>query len=143
LHTRSIRAKFTTMRMFICVALLCLCSCSQTPEQKACVAVKEYLKGNLDDPRSYEPGQFEVQPEVKEVPDHQRKKDSLLALMKSDKLSVRDWIVKDSLLNIQYLSQMTTGWNITHAFRAKNKFGALVSDQATFFVDKNYQVTPK
>jgi hypothetical protein len=125
---------------YVMLLLCCsiIVSCSKTPEQKACEAIKDYLKHNLDDPRSYEPGEFETEAIYDYGPDYHRKKDSIDALFKAGKLDVRQYSVQDSLLEHQ--EAKVVGWNITHAFRSKNKFGALTGATYKFHVDTYYNV---
>lgn len=89
--------------IFLLFFIFSIVSCSKTPEQKACIAVEKYLKQNLDDPKSYEPGAFSID-------------------------SVSDTVFK--------------GWKVTHEFRAKNAFGAVIKEEGVFFVDKDFKVEP-
>jgi hypothetical protein len=125
--------------LVLAVTTLTIASCTETPKQKACNAIEKYLKHNLDDPHSYEPGEFDVRTISVPKPGYEHLKDSIDALFKANKLSVRDYSVQDSIIENQYTE--TTGWDIYHAFRAKNKFGALVGDEWKFHVDTEYRVT--
>lgn len=39
------------------------------------------------------------------------------------------------------VDQEGNGWDIDHEYRAKNKFGALVKDQISVYVDSTYKVS--
>jgi hypothetical protein len=123
--------------------LIFLPSCSRTPEQKACIAIRKYLQENLNDPRSYEPGQFQVDPVYKSIPAYEKSRDSLFVLLKSEKLGAGDYATQDSLLRIKYNSQMMDGWNVIHSYRAKNALGALISNESEFYVDNEFNVHMK
>lgn len=131
------------MRYTPLILFICLLSCSRTPEQKACAAVSAYMKKTLGDPGSYEAGQFQVEEMITETPEYKKKRDSLTNLMTTDKISVAEFAKQDSILNAAYRPQMISGWTITHSFRGRNAFGALVNSQAEFYVDKDYHVTMK
>lgn len=118
-------------------------SCTRTPEQKACLAIEKYMKEILDDPSSYQPGQFQCEAIYALSPEYQKEKDSVAKLFRANKLSVREFAMNDSIVEAKYDQRMISGWNVTHAYRAKNKFGALVGDEAEFYVDKDYHVRLK
>jgi hypothetical protein len=132
------------MKYFLSVFIVAfLLGCAHTPEDKVKDAVKTFMRSNLDDPGSYQPGEFDIVPVTSEIPEHKRKMDSLAAMMAANKITPRQFSEQDSIITKSYEGEMLQGWNVTHGYRAKNKFGALVSEDADLFVDKNYKVEIK
>jgi hypothetical protein len=127
--------------LYFLLLLLTLVSCSKTPEQRACEAVSEFVKQNLHNPKSYEAGEFDIKPIIGESAAYNKGVDSLSRLMKANKISLSEWITQDSILLDKYRDELTVGWDIQHAYRATNAFGALVAEQGSFKVDKQYKVT--
>lgn len=113
---------------------------SKTPEQKACDAVEKWIKANIDDPKSYEQVRWSVDSVANWTPQYTKAKDSLEALEKSGKLTHDERYKQDSIIYANLEPTFFQGWKVTHEFRAKNAFGAVVKDEATFFVNKEFKV---
>jgi hypothetical protein len=131
------------MKYLIVALIVLFFSCKHSNEERAKSAVKEFIKQNVNDPSSYQPGEFSIEPVTVEIPEHKRQLDSLIKLMASGKITPRELSEQDSILSKKYEDKMLSGWNITHAYRTKNKLGALVGEEADFFVDREYHVTIK
>jgi hypothetical protein len=125
-------------------------------------AVTAYLKKTLDDPVSYQPAEW-----GKATPWQQKDADALAAQDAAEKAEISYEYTKkaaryttpsgrrlfnenaaeakhfqqlaDSLLHTTDTTRL--GQVITHAYRAKNKMGAVVLDSARFLVSKNGQVS--
>jgi hypothetical protein len=134
---------FVPMKYLLFFALVLVAGCKQDPDEKVKDAVKKYFKAELDDPGSYQPGEFEITPVTTEIPEHKRELDSLIRLMGENKITPRQLSEQDSMLTKKYEDKMLQGWNVTHAYRAKNKFGALVGEEADLFVDRQYNIQVK
>lgn len=129
-------------KLLLFMSLVVLASCSRSPQEKATDAVQAYMKTVLDDPGSYQPGEFKITELVNnQAPGYIKARDSLTALMGAGKIKLDEFIKQDSIASEMHGSEIIKGWNIVHAFRAKNAFGALVSGEMSFFVDPNYHVT--
>jgi hypothetical protein len=128
-------------RLIPFISLMVLFSC-KTPDEKAIDAVKTYVKQNLKDPESYQPGEFKLSPIVNiDNPAYKKATDSLSNLESQGKISIDVFISESKDLTEKYSNELNAGWHITHAYRAKNSFGALVPGEQTFFVDPNYNVS--
>jgi hypothetical protein len=95
------------MKYFLSVFIVAfLFGCAHAPEDKVKDAVKTFMKRNLDDPSSYQPGEFEIVPVTVESTERKRKSDSLADLMAENKISPRKFSEEDSLLEVQYKDEM-------------------------------------
>ena len=105
-----------------------------TPAQES---VSAHLKKTLDDPASYAPVRW-----GKEVAITRADSASIVALAYFDS---KDEAQQDAGLALIELAKKdtlaTAGTALVHAFRAKNKLGAVVLDSARFVVGKGGAVT--
>ena len=132
------------MRWIFIVVLLAACSNSTVSnQQKAEASVKEFLKKNLNDPSSYQPGEFgkldSIKVDTTRVNELRKAEESL---PDDDLLKTLDnGTFYDSLANSISDSMHKIGkWQILHSYRAKNAFGAFVLTNDVFYLDSNFAV---
>lgn len=142
--------------LFIVIASFCF-SCAQNPQKKAEEGVKNYLKENLNDWDSYENVSFSnfvvINPnaEVKDsIPDSLNievdttsiNPDMTLEDMEKSFAKHNEFLRKSKQLEalIEKRIEQKTAYSITHKYRAKNKLSAIILDEQTYILDKNFKV---
>lgn len=144
------------LMLFFVIASLCL-SCAQSPQKKAEEGVTNFLKENLNDWKSYENVSFSnfvvINPnaEIKDsIPDSLNieidttsfNPDMTLADMEKFEAKHNEFLRKSEQLDkiIAKRIEQKTAYSITHKYRAKNKLGAIILDEQTYILDKNFKV---
>ncbi|RYZ61455.1 MAG: hypothetical protein EOO14_05005 [Chitinophagaceae bacterium] len=132
-----------------------LFSCSSEPKDKVAESIKDYMNKNLNDAKSYEavetskPDSFYysyfqtsegqvAKVEISTYVESNANPDDLLYEVFQDEKKKRD-----SILDIERKSYRWYGWKVFHKYRAKNKFGAMVLQSDSFYLDKNFNVVNK
>lgn len=139
----------------LAASMLVFSSCSD--QKKAEKFVKNYVKERLNDPKSYESVKFS---EVKKVQRSYEKSTHFEVFMKAFNKAKEDFDFADKFHQLDEmrfnLNLMTTydsimdaervAWNpenefvITHTYRCKNGFGAIITNKTTYYIDTTFSV---
>ena len=129
-------------RIFL-LSLLVFAACMQPRQTKDLLEdrVRRYLTGSLNDPRTYIPVQFNIREQLAgSNAEFQKKSDSLVASMLRDKISFKEYLQQDSLLQHEYKAVLLSGWKVDHRFIYKNNSGNLSDSLITFYIDTSYNI---
>jgi hypothetical protein len=159
-------------KLFFYSLIITLSSCNfltETNQQKAEKAIKQYLKENLHDPKSYEPESFseldssfssfedsEVGSKLKQVDedlsnrlndlngkiDNAKNLAELTEVEEEGKkiIEKRDSLFELKLKKTEEYKGEFMGYRISHTYRAKNAMGALVKESNYFKLDKDFKI---
>jgi len=137
------------------VIMITMVSCNVTTQGKVETSVKNFLKENLNDPSSYEPisfdslenrmgadGDWEIELEIASLElELELELSKLESNIAYDALTISLKNQLDSLKEIkENLEYKVIGYCVGHKYRAKNGFGALISEHSFFNLDTNFKV---
>lgn len=123
--------------------LLFLFSCQHDKREQVIHAVENHIKENMGDPASFETVGAHVDDNIDyKYPELNRRRDSLTSLLMGDKIDADLYSKTDSELVEQYKEKARKGWDVFIKFRGKNAFGAMILNEANFFVNTNMKVKP-
>jgi len=133
--------------------MLIACSARKiTNEDRALKSVHEYLNSHLNDPKSYESVEFEldsnrstydvVNVAAKYRLDDYRTKRLMISDTSSKLYKETDSIYRALTLESYKIVLDTTVeyWSVRHKYRAKNAMGALILSHDVFMLDKKFKV---
>ncbi|OGX81998.1 hypothetical protein BEN47_05095 [Hymenobacter lapidarius] len=134
------------MKKLLLPSLLCISACTNSESEPTHAAVASYLKQHANDPASYEAVRW-GQPVPYTRKDSAAAAAELLSseydVLKETEDAERRAQVGNMAIKLEAITDTTRiGTRLTHAFRAKNKLGALVLDSAQFVVYRSGQVQP-
>jgi hypothetical protein len=132
------------MKNLLFTALLLTSACTHSTSDLTHAAVTDHLKKNLNDPASYEaarwgkPVRFTRQDSAGIVSERLEAEYDKSVNILSDEQRAK---ISHSAIVLGNITDTTrVGTYLTHAYRAKNKLGALVLDSAQFVVYQNGKV---
>lgn len=136
----------------VCMAILCSCSSNQ---KKAERLVKQYMKENLDDYKSYEPIKFselepilikeQVEKVLKVAIDHKKSREDYIYYLDSTQLKEQLAYIASIDADIDSLKRVCDsasvddiyGWCFEHSYRSANKIGAMEKKTETFYFNRD------
>jgi hypothetical protein len=159
-------------KLFFYSLIVTLSSCNfltETNQQKAEKAIKQYLKENLHDPKSYEPVSFseldsnfssfeeseiglrlnqiedslEIKLKVLNLKSGNEKTPTEEAKIKEVSIKIFEKLIALPIKRIELSSEFKPefiGYEINHTFRAKNSMGALRKTSNYFKLDKDFKI---
>ena len=132
------------MKKLLCLPLLSLVACTATDSDPAHTAVSQYLKTHANDPASYEAVRWSGAAGYTRRDSAAAAAEKLFNKYKDTQSEGRPSgelsIIKESLRLSKVTDTTRVGTLLTHAYRGKNKLGAIVLDSAQFVVYTNGQV---
>lgn len=144
------------MTVLICLSLIVIYSCKnkqETLEDKGRAIVRQYLKTRLHDPKSYESVEFYIDKQSvsyqftdegkdlrgKEIQYYAMINSEILPLQQNERDSLQHLL--DSIKTVMANRITLPGWTISHTYRAKNTFGAMVLNVLALYLDSNFNIT--
>ncbi len=137
------------------VIVLVLTSCTKSNEDKAKEGVKDYLKTNMNDFKSYEPVEWGAVDslflECQETQEYKELNDSIAFYFdkSNNNTSHEEWqkyfdlhqkASNKLIVMLKMYKPKFDGYKIIHKYRGTNELGAMVLNETWFYLDKDFKV---